>query len=182
MALCSTCKPKVTLAVPGQCQKCSGLTSHFAHALCDACSTQLDECQWCRIPLQAGAASPIVGKTGIAFITVRHVDANKTFKNLRIGEEIHVILNEDQYKWREWNVKRPVPYQFKLKSRGNFTPDPGNPQFGTREFVFEILSSGTDKIEFEEVQRTWSWWGNPNPGIGTAVPGGQTWKASFDVK
>jgi len=182
MALCSTCKPKVTLAVPGQCQKCSGLTSHFAHALCDACSTQLDECQWCRIPLQAGAASSIVGKTGVAFITVRHVDANKTFKNLRIGEEIHVILNEDQYKWREWNVKRPVPYQFKLKTRGNFTPDPGNPQFGTREFVFEILSSGTDKIEFEEVQRTWSWWGNPNPGIGTAVPGGQTWKANFDVK
>jgi hypothetical protein len=182
MALCSTCKPKVTLSVPGQCQKCSGLTSHFAHALCDACSTQLDECQWCRIPLSAGSASPIIGKTGIAFITVRHVDAGKTFKNLRIGEEIHIVLNEDQYKWREWNVKRPLNYNFKLKTRGNFMPDQGNPQFGTREFVFEIVGTCTDTIEFEEVQRTWSWYGSTSSSIGTAVPGGQTWKANFDVK
>jgi hypothetical protein len=182
MSLCTNCTPKVTLSVPGQCQKCSGLTSHFAHALCDACSTQLDECQWCRVPLSAGSASAIMGKTGIAFVTCRHVDAGKTFKNLRIGEEIHIILNEDQYKWREWGVKRPLSSNYKLKTRGNFMPDQGNPQYGTREFVFEILYSGNADIEFEEVQRTWSWYGSQSSSIGTAVAGGQTWKANFDVK
>ncbi len=160
MALCSTCKPKVTLSVPGQCQKCSGLTSHFAHALCDACSTQLDECQWCRIPLSAGSASPIMGKTGIAFITVRHVDAGKTFKNLRIGEEIHIVLNEDQYKWREWNVKRPLSYNFKLKTRGNFMPDQGNPQFGTRG-VFRLSAPAPIRSSLKRCSA---------PGRGTALP------------
>ncbi|MBU6452429.1 MAG: hypothetical protein KGS72_11660 [Cyanobacteria bacterium REEB67] len=182
MSLCTTCSSKHTLSVPGQCQKCSGLTSHFAHALCDACSVLLDECEWCRVPLSAGAASSISSKTGIAFITCRHVDAGKTFKNLRIGEEIHIFLNEDQYKWREWNVKRPLPSNFKLKSRGTFVPDPGNPQFGQREFVFEILSAGQNDIEFEEVQRTWSWFAGQSSSIGQAVQGGQSWKATFDIK
>jgi hypothetical protein len=182
MSLCTSCSSKHTLSVPGQCQKCAGLTSHFAHALCDACSTQLDECEWCRVPLSAGSASAVNSKTGISYVTARHTDAGKHFKNLRIGEEIHVVLNEDQYKWREWNVKRPLPGNFKLKSRGTFVPDPGNPQYGTREFVFEIVSNGRDTIEFEEVQRTWSWYGGQTSSIGQAVQGGQSWKADFEAK
>ena len=93
-----------------------------------------------------------------------------------------MILAEDQYAWKEWNVKRPLSNQFKLISRGQFTPDNGNPQYGTREFIFEIVNTGQASIEFEECQRTWSWWGNTGSSIGQPVPGGQTWDANFDVK
>ncbi len=183
MSLCQTCSTKSTLNVPGACQKCSGITSHFAHALCDPCSTQLDECEWCRAPLQAGSSSPIASAAGVFYTTCRDKDKGKTFKNLSRGEQIHVILPEDQYAWKEWNVKRPLNYQFKLISRGQFTPDNGNPQYGTREFIFEIVNTGLASIEFEECQRTWSWgWGNTGSSIGQAIPGGQTWDANFDVK
>lgn len=182
MSLCNTCSTKSTLNVPGACQKCSGLTSHFAHALCDPCSEELDECEWCRTPLTANSSSPIANAAGIFYTTCREGDNGKTFKGLSRGEQIHVILGEDQYQMKEWQVKRPLPGIFKLISRGQFTPDKNNPQFGVREFVFEILTSGQGQIEFEECQRTWSWWGNQGSTIGQPVPGGQSWKADFDVK
>jgi len=182
MSLCTGCSSKSTLNVPGNCQKCGGLTSHFAHALCDGCSDLLDECEWCRTPVSTGSSSPVATAAGIFYTTCRDGDKGKTFKNLSRGEQIHVILAEDQYAWKEWNVKRPLPSAFRLLTRGQFTPDIGNPQYGTREFIFEIVGTGLAAIEFEECQRTWSWWGSQSSSIGSAVPGGQTWSANFDVK
>lgn len=181
MALCSNCQTKHTLNVPGKCVSCGGITTHFAYALCDACSQKNDECEWCQVPLSAGASSPLVSTAaGTFFVTCRDVDDGKLFK-LRIGEEIHIILPEDQYKWTEWDIKS-CPRIFRLKSRGNFTPDPGQSQYGTREFVFEVRAQGNDLIELHEVQRTWSWgWGSSTQ-TSTPVPGGKQWKATYDIK
>ncbi|MBK7747972.1 MAG: hypothetical protein IPP57_27045 [Candidatus Obscuribacter sp.] len=183
MALCTTCQGKHTLNVPGKCVSCSSLTTHFAYALCDACSAKQDECEWCQTPLSAGANSPLAATaTGVFFVTCRDVHAGQTFK-LRIGEEIHVILPEDQYSWKEWDVKPPLNRSmFRLKSRGGFVPDPGNSQYGTREIVFEVLANGTADIEIYEVQRTWSWGWSGGQQTSQPVPGGKVWKATYDVK
>lgn len=182
MALCQSCQGKHTLNVPGKCTSCGSLTTHFAYALCDACSAKQDECEWCQTPLSAGASSPLAAtQAGVFFVTCRDVDDGKTFK-MRIGEEIHVTLPEDQYAWREWDVKS-VPYGLKVKTRGNFVPDQGNPQFGTRTIILEVRASGNYLLELHEVQRSWSWgWSGGSSGGGQPIPGGKIWKANFDVK
>lgn len=184
MALCQTCSTKNTLNVPGKCTSCGSLTTHFAYALCDACSAKQDECEWCQVPLSAGASSPLTAtQSGTFYVTCRDVDDGKTFK-MRIGEEIHITLPEDQYKWREWDVKPPLNRSmFRLKSRGNFVPDQGNPQYGTRTLIFEVLAHGTDQIEIYEVQRTWTWgYTGGYQQTSQPVQGGKVWKATFDVK
>ncbi|MBX9942046.1 MAG: protease inhibitor I42 family protein [Candidatus Obscuribacterales bacterium] len=182
MALCQTCQGKSTLNVPGKCTSCGSLTTHFAYRLCDACSAKQDECEWCQTPLSAGASSPLaVTQAGVSFVTCRDVDDGRTFKNMRVGEEIHVILPEDQYAWKEWATKS-LPYGLREKVRGAFTPDQHNPQYGTRTIIYEVRANGNYLLELHEVQRSWSWgWSGSQPTL-QPIPGGKVWKATFDVK
>lgn len=183
MSLCTTCTPKITVQVPGNCSKCNAVTTHFAYRLCNSCSTQLQECEWCQVPLAGGPSTSTtpVGATPY-YITVRTPDAGKIFKNLNIGEEIHVVLDEDQYAWIEWDVNTYTWGRFRLKNRGPFVPDPQNPQYGTRTFEFEVIGSGQGDIQFHEVHRTWSWGWRSGSSGGGVVAGGKTWKADFQVK
>lgn len=181
MPLCKSCTAKSTLNVPGSCQNCRGLTLYFAHILCDVCSSKFDECQWCRAALKQASSALGVSPTGVFYTTCRDGDNGKTFKKLRRGEHIHVILAEDQNAWIEWYFKRPLSSNFRLVSHGGFVPDQSNPQFGSRQFIFDIVGTGLAAIEFEQRQRTWTWYANPSSTIGQAVPGGKTWQASFDV-
>jgi predicted secreted protein len=183
MALCTTCQTKTTINSPGSCSKCSAPTTHFAYRLCDSCSQQLQECEWCQIPLNGGPNSSIVARGATPYyVTLRMPDDGKKTKNLNIGEQVHIVLEEDQYTWREWDVKTFNRGRFKLISRGQFVPDPSDPQYGTRTFVFEVIGSGSADIEFHEVTRTWSWgWGDGSGG-GQPVQGGKTWKHDFEVK
>jgi len=181
--LCNPCQQKATIQVPGSCTKCSAMTTHFAYKLCNACSQQLQECEWCQIPLQAGTTSPTATPQPTPyFVTVTDKDAGKTISGLRRGEQIHVILDEDQYSWREWDVDtKNSSSNFKLLQRGQFVPDPQNPQYGTRTFVFEVVSTGQGAIKMHECQRSWSWGWIPRPVTLTPVVGGKTWDATFQA-
>ena len=181
MSLCTPCQGKTTINTPGSCSKCSAPTTHFAYRLCNGCSTQLDECEWCQVPLKGVPTTP-VARTTVYTTKLADKDDGKTIKNLSIGEQVHITLEEDQYSWREWDVKTYNRGRFRLLSRGQFVPDPSNPQYGTRTFEFEVVGSGTGDIEMHECQRTWSWWGHPSSGPGAPVQGGKTWKADFTVK
>jgi predicted secreted protein len=182
MSLCTPCQGKVTINTPGSCTKCNAPTTHFAYRLCNACSTHLQECEWCQVPLQgAPSTAPVQAGATPYFITLNDKDDGKTFKNLQIGEEIHVTLEEDQYSWREWDVNTYNRGRLRFLSKGQFVPDPANPQYGMRTFKFEVVGSGNGDIELHEVQRSWSWWGGGHQG-GTPVQGGKKWKADIVVK
>ena len=180
--LCDECENKpAALAVPGTCNMCSGLTSAFAYQLCADCSFDHDLCERCGCTLEDEDEDNVVQTTNAYVTTVRPTDNGKTFGSLRPGEEIHIILAEDQYSNAEWDVIKPVHSCFRLKTAGVFTPDPKNAQYGTRTFVFEVQHSGNGSISFCEVQRYRGWFGGTS-GTSSVIPNGQIFQATFDVK
>ncbi len=183
--LCDPCSKKTSLSVPGKCTKCGGLTTAFAYQICPTCSDDLDSCESCAGPLDADAltAAATTAATNVYVTTVRMADNGKKFGGIRIGEEIHIILDEDQYSGAEWDVVQPLDGSFKLKSTGQFMQNGNNPQYGSRTFVFEVRYSGPADIEFHEVNRYRGWYGyGGGSGGSTVLPNGKKFKASFDVK
>lgn len=180
--LCDPCTKKNSLAVPGKCTKCAGMTSAFANQLCATCSDDLDSCESCACALDADVqtAAATTAATNVYVTTVRMADNGKKFGGMRVGEEIHIILDEDQYSGAEWDVVQPLDGSFKLKSTGQFMQNGNNPQYGSRTFVFEVRFSGPADIAFQEVNRYRGWYGGT--GGSTVLPNGKKFKASFDVK
>jgi len=178
--LCNHCQSKQTLAVPGKCKNCGGVTTHFAYGLCPTCGQKLDQCLWCEAPLNAGQPAILVSSVYVTKVR-ESTDNGKTFKSMHVGEEIHMEMDEDQYAGKEWDVKAPLPSGFKLKTKGQFSQNSQNGQYGVRTFVFEVVGTAGGDIELHEVQRTWSWWGS-GYGSSTPVAGGKQFKATFQVK
>jgi predicted secreted protein len=100
---------------------------------------------------------------------------------LRTGEEIHIEMNEDQYSDKEWDVTEPLSACLRLKLKGQFVQNPQDRQYGSRTFVFEVVSSGSGDIELHEAERTWSWYGT-TAGSTAPVAGGKQFKCTFQVK
>lgn len=178
--LCKTCENlPLPTNVAGSCRKCAGHTAYFAYKLCDDCSTALDQCERCEAPLKAGY-TPITQPSTAFRITLRDKDDGTSHPGMHPGEEIVVLLEEDQYGQTEWGHKKTKTYGsiFRLKANNGFTPYPGQYQKGTRELVFEIASTGNEDLELEEKVRTYSWYGSyPTPST-TPAPNGKTWKVS----
>ena len=180
--LCDACLKKKSLAVPGKCSKCGGTTTAFAYQLCANCSDDLDACEFCAGPLDASVLVGVAATaaSNVYVTTVRSTDNGKKFGGICTGEEIHIILDEDQYSGAEWDVAQPLDASFKLKSIGQFVQNPQNPQYGSRTFVFEVRYSGPADIIFNEVRRYRGWYGGA--GGSSVLPNGKTFTASFDVK
>jgi predicted secreted protein len=178
--LCKHCEQKQTLAVPGKCKKCGGVTTHFAHGLCTDCAKSLDQCQWCEAPLNAIQTSLPVSNVYVTKVR-ETTDLGKTFKTLRPGEEIHIEMNEDQYSDKEWDVTQPLSDCFRLKVKGPFVQNPQDGQYGIRTFIFEVVGSGSGDIELHEAERGWSWY-STSTGTNTPIAGGKQFKATFQVK
>lgn len=178
--LCKTCeKLPLPTNVAGFCRKCSGNTSYFAYKLCDDCSVKVDQCERCEAPLIAGSTYVPTGATAFR-ITLMDKDNGSSRPGMHSGEEIVVVLEEDQYSQTEWGQRKTKSYGsiFRLKSNNGFTPYKGQYQKGTRELVFEVVSTGTEDLEMEEKVRAYSWYGSsPTPGT-TPAPNGKSWKVS----
>jgi len=183
--LCTTCENlPLPTNVAGSCKNCTGQTSFFAYKLCDDCSEKLDQCERCETPLNA-PSSPIIapGSTKLS-VTVKDKDNGTTLKDMHPGEEVIVILEEDQYSQTEWGVDYASRSMFSLKSNGGFVPYPNQYQKGTREFIFEVVSTGNSDIEMEEKVRTYSWWysGHSSSPSTTPAPNGRKWKVTVQSK
>lgn len=179
--LCEQCTKKKSLSVPGKCSKCGGNTAAFAFQLCSNCSDEIDACECCGGPLDDDVLTAAVttAASNVFVTTVRATDNGKKFGGVRIGEQIHVILNEDQYSGAEWDVAQPLDASFRLISIGQFMQNPQNPQFGSRTFVFEVRYSGLADINFNEVYRYRGWYGGA--GGSTVLPNGKKFSVSIDV-
>ena len=178
--LCSTCQSKQAQHFLGTCQKCNTVTTSFNYQLCDTCAEQLQECKWCRTPLGAGSHSSVAAASTVLHVVKRDADNGCNIKGMNIGEQVHISLEEDQYSGKEWGIKS-TSYGIGNPSGSTFAPDPQDPQYGTRTFVFDLYKSGSFTIELHEVSRYYGWgWGGG--GGSTPVQNGKTWKCTVQVK
>lgn len=179
--LCTNCTNlSLPTNVAGRCRKCSGLTEYFAYKLCSDCSEEQDQCERCEMPLTA-LSSPLVTPGSAAYrVTLTDADDGKSVPGMKVGEEIVVTLEEDQYSQTEWGLKyhTAAAYMFKLKANNGFTPYQGQYQKGTRELVFEVIGTGKGDLELEEKVRTYSWYRSIATPSTTPAPNGKKWKCT----
>lgn len=185
--LCPSCQNKRASHISGgNCNgkpsgaNCTAITASLSIKLCDSCAANQNMCKMCMCNLSGVGTTPTPTVSGIVFITARDADNGKTFSSMKVGEQIHIELDEDQWSGKEWDVKSTgVGLSRQLGSQ--FIQDPTNYQYGTRKFVIDIrqaasgISGGV--IELHEVYRSWYYRYST-----TAVPGGKTWKILVDVK
>ncbi len=177
--LCSTCQKKRPQIFVGTCLKCKAVTTSFDFQLCDACAQNLQQCQWCRGPLAATGPAAAVPQTPSPYYYVKgDTDNGSTIKNATAGEQVHIRLSEDQYSGKQWDIKSVGPGIARPSGGGTFIPDPQNPQYGQRTFVFGLKSTGTYDIVMHEVTRNcWGWSGSG----GQPAPNGKTWKITVQI-
>src|ERR1700722_9785380 len=103
--LCKTCENlPLPTNVAGSCKNCPANTTYFAYKLCEDCSEELDQCERCETPLNA-PSSPIQTPGSSKYrVTLNDNDHGKTINGMHPGEEIVVVLKEDQYSQTEWGV------------------------------------------------------------------------------
>jgi hypothetical protein len=177
--LCKTCENlPLPTNVAGSCKSCPANTSYFAYKLCEDCSEELDQCERCEAPLSA-ASSPVQTPGTTRYrVTLNDSDHGKTIAGMHPGEEVAVVLKEDQYSQVEWGVDNySLPTGIKLKANNGFVPYPNQYQHGTRELVFELTTTGKLNLEIVEMIRTWSWHGNQSST--TPAPNGKKWKCTI---
>lgn len=178
---CDGCKNKQLNYGLGFCRKCSATTPSNSCHLCDACSTQLSQCEVCGTGIGSQASGSSYASPGgnTYKVTLRAKDNGKTIGSVRVGEQVEIELDEDQYSGKEYGVKQKDS-QFGLAGN-TFTQNAQNPRYGARSLLFDCLRPGTGEIELHEVQRNWySGWGGG--GGHTPVPNGKTFKVTVDVR
>ena len=181
--LCKNCQTLATpINVAGSCRKDGALTQYFAYKLCSDCSEKLDQCERCEAPTNQ-PTTPVPGTGPTAYrITLKDKDHGTTHPGMRPGEEIVVVLEEDQYSQTEWGTKSPLDYMFRLKSNNGFKPYPGQYQKGTRELIFEVQATGKGDLILEEKVRSYSWYSSYSSPSTTPAPNGKTWKVTVVAK
>jgi len=99
-----------------------------------------------------------------------------TIAGVRLGEQIEISLEEDQYSGRQWAVKFNE-VNLTLVGKGTFTVNPRNPQFGMRVFRFDCSGFGPGDIELHEVVSEFAF----GEFAGSAIPGGKTFRVCIEV-
>jgi hypothetical protein len=177
--LCKTCENlPVPTNVAGSCKNCPDNTAYFAYKLCVDCSEELDQCERCEAPLSA-ASSPVQTPGTTKYrVTLNDNDHGKTVNGMHPGEEVAVVLTEDNYSQTEWGVDiYALPHGVRLKANSGFMPYPGQYQNGTRELVFDLTATGKISLEIVEMVRSWSWQNNSHST--TPAANGKKWKATI---
>ena len=177
--LCKTCENlPLPTNVAGTCRKDNAQTAFFAYKLCSDCSEKLDQCERCEAPLNAPSSPLVAPGSTVYTVTLNDQDNGKTLPGMHPGEEIIVVLEEDQYSQTEWGWVLNYSNTFRLKANNGFTPYPGQYQKGTRELIFEVKGTGQFDLELEEKVRSYSWYSsNPAPST-TPAPNGKRWKCT----
>lgn len=185
--LCPTCQNKKASHISGGgCNgkpngiNCTTITTSISVKLCDTCATTQNMCKMCMCSLTGTGQTPSPIISGIVFITARDTDNGKTFTGMKVGEQVHIELDENTWSGREWEVKS-TGAGLTRQLGSQFIQDPTNYQYGTRKFIVDIRQSASGLvgvIELHEVYRYY-WWGS---GGRNPVPGGKTWSIKVDVK
>lgn len=188
--LCPTCSNKTPSHIGGggctgkpNGNACNTITTSISFKLCDNCAQAINQCKWCLANMNGSGTNPGSTPVGIRFITVRDTDNGKTFKNMNVGEQVHIELDEDQWSGKEWDIKS-TGVGLNRQMASIFIQDPTNYQYGTRKFIIDIRSSAsgqTGVIEVHEVTRRYGGWYGYGYG-GTPVPNGKTWSIKVEVK
>jgi hypothetical protein len=186
--LCSGCSSKKPSHISGSCMgnpngtPCGATTTSYDFKLCDSCATAMGQCTWCQRPLNGSGTPHSSGPAaGVVFVTARDTDNGKTFTSMKVGEQVHIILDEDSWSGVEWAVDRCDP-GLHPQIGTVFTPDPNDYQYGTRTFIIDIrnaASGNTGKIRLHEVTR--SYYGYYGQSGGQVVPNGKKWECSVQV-
>ncbi len=119
----------------------------------------------------------LVGSSKIPFVTkILAQSDGATITGVRLGEQIEIALEEDQYSGRQWAVKFNE-VNLTLVGKGTFTVNPRNPQFGMRVFRFDCSGFGPGDIELHEVVSEFAF----SDFAGTAIPGGKTFRVCIEI-
>lgn len=143
------CKKSVLSTTKGTCLMCTGTTDSTDFILCQTCSEDLGDCQCCANSMDSAPVKLKSRKPGVFFVKKNEKDNGCTVK-LKVGEELHVILPEEDDSWRSWTVKDYTFGVLSLCDRGRFKPDPGDMQYGSRTIIFSADSSGQASVEIRE--------------------------------
>lgn len=182
MTTCDDCKGKKASHINGTCTAriagiaCGARTLSYDFKLCDDCSTKLQQCARCLRSLTRSSSTST--KSSAMFATATDADSGKSF-TLKVGYELHVELPEDTFSGAQWAVKKVDPGISALNE--TFTHDVNQAQYGSRKFIFSVLSGAagkTSKVELHEVTRKYHgvyWFG------GQVIANPKTWSCSIVV-
>lgn len=143
------CKKSVLSTTKGTCLMCAGTTDSTDFILCQTCSEDLGDCQCCANSMGNAPIKLKSRKPGVFFVRKYEKDNGCTVK-LKVGEELHITLPEEDDSWRSWAVKDYTFGVLSLCDRGQFMPDPGEMQYGSRTIIFSADSSGQASVEIRE--------------------------------
>lgn len=147
--LCNGCTHSIVLPAASWCRLCGAGVTSVSYQLCESCSNQLCECRICRAPVAPAAPPPPPVKPGTFFVK-KDEKSNGGSTSLKPGEQLHITLPEDRWgkQWRPGSVSSWGVVS--LTDSGQFTPDPGDYQHGTRTIIYTASSSGTSRIDIDQ--------------------------------
>lgn len=151
--ICKDCKGLAVLPAGGFCTQCSAGTTSMSYMLCPACSKKLLLCELCCDPVEPSEVQnlPTPQPANVFFVRKYERDNGGT-TSLRPGEQLLIELPEERFA-KEWTVDE-YPYSIlSLDDRGQFTPDPGDYQHGTRTIVFTASRPGQGVIKLGQETR-----------------------------
>lgn len=143
------CELTVASTVPGSCLMCHGQTRSDSYTLCQTCSEDLNQCEVCAGSMDKSPRVVRPRKPGVFFVKKSEKDNGCTVK-LKVGEELHVSLPEEDDSYRSWVVKDYIYGILAICSRGEFELDPGDMQYGSRTIILVAENSGTSPVEIQE--------------------------------
>lgn len=143
------CELKVTSTVRGNCALCSGQTQSDDYILCQTCSEDMNECQVCAGSMDKSPVKMRERKPGVFFVKKGEKDNGCTVK-LKVGEELHISLPEEDDSYKHWEVKDYTFGILALCHLGEFRLDPGDLHYGSRTIIFAAEDAGTSVVEIQE--------------------------------
>ena len=163
------CQLTVASTVQGHCVMCQAHTPSDTYVLCQTCSEDLNQCQVCAGSMDASPDVVRPRKPGVFFVKKMEKDNGCTVK-LKVGEELHITLPEEDESYMYWEVKDYTYGILAICDRGKFELDPGEMQHGSRTIIFSAEKPGTSPVEIQEEHE----FGGPT--------GRTPWKCTVTVK
>lgn len=187
--LCQGCSAKTPSHISGTCMGrangtlCGAPTLSYDFKLCDPCSTLLGQCSWCQSPLNSTTTSTSLTKSGVMFAFANDNDNGRSF-TLKVGQQLHVELNEDSWSGVEWSIDRCDAGLSAQSSVGVFTPSANNYRYGVRLFIIDVTHNAagrTGNVRLHEVTRRYYSYYYGSSG-GQPAPNGKKWSCSVVVR
>ena len=145
--LCSECKKLMTTMDVGKCIECNGFTSSSSHPICIKCSTQLHECEHCRIGFNQTQDS----NSELIF----NSDSNNKTVKLKIGQTFSIQLEGNPTTGYDWQIKKSAGNVVEITNDLNYQPNSNRVGGGgIYQISFQIINKGSQSINLEYL-RPW---------------------------